>query len=60
MFNWYGVPRFRLSPRNGKELLRCCTKYTGRVIEYCQRLLRWRMKNEDQRMEHWASKHRKR
>ena len=29
-----------------------------RVAEYAQRLLRWRMKNEDQRMEHWAWKYR--
>jgi len=24
-------------------------------LSYCQKLLQWRMKNEDQRMEHWAS-----
>lgn len=29
-------------------------EYAPKVAEYCQRLLRWRMKNEDQRMEHWA------
>jgi arylsulfatase A-like enzyme len=28
------------------------------VAEYCQRLLRWRMKHEDQRMERWAAKYR--
>ncbi len=26
----------------------------GIVADYAQRMLRWRMKNEDQRMEHWA------
>ena len=30
--------------------------HTKILLNYCQRLLRWRMKNEDQRMEHWASK----
>ena len=30
------------------------------VAAYCQRLLRWRMQNEDQRMEHWAAQYRKR
>ena len=25
------------------------------LLDYCQRLLRWRMKHEDQRMQHWAS-----
>jgi arylsulfatase A-like enzyme len=25
------------------------------LLDFCQRLLQWRMKNEDQRMEHWAS-----
>ncbi len=29
--------------------------HLGVVSEYCQRLLRWRMRHEDQRMEHWAS-----
>jgi arylsulfatase A-like enzyme len=24
------------------------------VLRYCQKLLRWRMRHEDQRMEHWA------
>ena len=24
------------------------------VLSYCQKLLRWRMRHEDQRMEHWA------
>lgn len=28
------------------------------VLDCCQRLLRWRMENEDQRMEHWASQFR--
>jgi arylsulfatase A-like enzyme len=30
-------------------------EYAGVVTRYCQHLLRWRMKHEDQRMEHWAS-----
>ncbi len=34
--------------------------HAGVVAEYCQKLLRWRMRNEDQRMEHWASVHRRR
>ncbi len=34
--------------------------HAGTVAEYCQKLLRWRMRNEDQRMEHWASVHRPR
>ena len=25
------------------------------LLEYCQRLLRWRMRHEDQRAEHWAT-----
>lgn len=29
--------------------------YAPIVTQYCQALLRWRMRNEDQRMEHWAS-----
>lgn len=36
------------------------SSHAGIVAEYCQKLLRWRMKNEDQRMEHWASVHRRR
>ena len=28
--------------------------YVPTVAAYCQKLLRWRMRNEDQRMEHWA------
>lgn len=32
--------------------------YAGTVLCYCQRLLRWRMKYEDQRMVHWAARHR--
>ena len=28
------------------------------VLDYCQKLLRWRMEHEDQRMEHWASQYR--
>ena len=28
---------------------------THLLVEYCQRLLRWRMAHEDQRMERWAS-----
>jgi arylsulfatase A-like enzyme len=31
----------------------------GTVMACCQKLLRWRMANEDQRMEHWASKYRR-
>ena len=27
------------------------------VLKYCQKLLRWRMKNEDQRMAHWYNEH---
>ncbi len=34
--------------------------HVGVVAEYCQKLLRWRMRNEDQRMEHWAAVHRRR
>ncbi|MDZ4860414.1 MAG: sulfatase-like hydrolase/transferase [Candidatus Hydrogenedentes bacterium] len=33
-------------------------KYAGVVASFCQRMLRWRMKHEDQRMEHWASQYR--
>lgn len=33
-------------------------EYAGLVAAYCQRLLRWRMKHEDQRMEHWAFQYR--
>ncbi|GMW03635.1 MAG: arylsulfatase [Candidatus Hydrogenedentota bacterium] len=32
--------------------------YSGVVLDFCQRLLRWRMRNEDQRMERWASNYR--
>lgn len=32
--------------------------HASRVAEYCQRLLRWRMKYEDQRMERWAGRYR--
>jgi len=28
------------------------------VLTYCQRLLRWRMRHEDQRMEHWSAQYR--
>ena len=28
--------------------------YTSIELRYCQKLLRWRMYHEDQRMEHWA------
>ncbi len=28
------------------------------VAAYCQRMLQWRMRNEDQRMEHWAASRR--
>ena len=28
------------------------------VLEYCQRLLRWRMRCEDQRLEHWSAQYR--
>ena len=27
------------------------------VLTYCQKLLRWRMKHEDQRATHWAASH---
>ena len=27
------------------------------LLKYCQKLLRWRMKNEDQRMAHWYNEH---
>ena len=30
-------------------------EYAPTSLEYCQRLLRWRMCHEDQRMEHWAA-----
>ncbi|MBI4559300.1 MAG: sulfatase-like hydrolase/transferase [Candidatus Hydrogenedentes bacterium] len=33
-------------------------EYAAVVADYCQTLLRWRMKHEDQRMEHWASQFR--
>jgi len=33
-------------------------EYTGVVLERCQRMLRWRMEHEDQRMEHWAAQYR--
>ena len=33
--------------------------YLPVVLNYCQQLLRWRMKHEDQRMEHWAAQYRK-
>lgn len=32
--------------------------YAAVVAEYCRRMIRWRMKHEDQRMEHWAAKYR--
>ena len=28
------------------------------VLDMCQRMLRWRMYHEDQRMEHWAARYR--
>jgi len=31
--------------------------HTATMLDYAQRLLRWRMVNEDQRMEHWASQY---
>lgn len=34
--------------------------HAGVVATCCQKLLRWRMRNEDQRMEHWAAVHRRR
>jgi arylsulfatase A-like enzyme len=34
------------------------SKYAATVADYCQKLLRWRMKHEDHRMERWASKFR--
>ncbi|HOV74881.1 MAG TPA: sulfatase-like hydrolase/transferase [Candidatus Hydrogenedentes bacterium] len=33
-------------------------RYAATVAYYAQRMLRWRMKNEDQRMERWAYPHR--
>jgi arylsulfatase A-like enzyme len=32
--------------------------YGEMVLRYCQKLLTWRMKHEDQRMAHWADQHR--
>lgn len=32
--------------------------HTQTVLHYCQKLLRWRMKHEDQRMTHWYARHR--
>ena len=29
-------------------------EYAAIELRYCQKLLHWRMYNEDQRMEHWA------
>ena len=34
-------------------------RYAPDVVRYSQRMLRWRMKYEDQRMEHWAAQYRK-
>jgi arylsulfatase A-like enzyme len=31
--------------------------YVPTVLRYCQKLLRWRMKHEDQRMIHWYARH---
>ena len=28
-------------------------KYTSKLLEYCQKMLRWRMVNEDQRAQVW-------
>ena len=36
------------------ENLAARDSHTATVATYCQKLLRWRMYNEDQRMEHWA------
>lgn len=33
--------------------------HAATVLACCQKLLRWRMANEDQRMEHWASQYRR-
>ncbi|MCG3196625.1 MAG: Multifunctional alkaline phosphatase superfamily protein [bacterium] len=33
--------------------------HAAAVAECAQRMLRWRMRNEDQRMEHWAARHRR-
>jgi arylsulfatase A-like enzyme len=33
-------------------------EHASTALEYCQRLLRWRMRHEDQRMEHWAAQRR--
>lgn len=35
-------------------------EHSRTVADYCQQMLRWRMRYEDQRMEHWATVHRKR
>jgi len=34
------------------------TEYAPKALEYCQRLLRWRMRHEDQRMERWSAQYR--
>ena len=33
-------------------------EYAATLAHYCQEMIRWRMKNEDQRMEHWAYQYR--
>jgi arylsulfatase A-like enzyme len=46
--------------RDPKELCNLAADFahTQTLLEYCQKLLRWRMKHEDQRMEHWAAPYR--
>ena len=34
------------------------SEHTATVLKYCQKLLRRRMYNEDQRTEHWAQQYR--
>ena len=36
------------------ENLAAKPEFAGKALHYCQRLLRWRMRHEDQRMERWA------
>ena len=33
-------------------------EHAATVLAYCQRLLRWRMRHEDQRMERWSAQFR--
>ena len=40
------------------ENLALSPEYGATQLEYCRKLLRWRMRNEDQRMERWAAQFR--